>query len=152
MFLNPDAAQTTDMGQLFNHRKLSGVEVDYRFAATIVDDDTRRPHSLSAANVVACNVAPSTSSANYLTPVPTVSAMCAVRPLADAGTDTDADTDAGTDGEPDTDDDGLIGILLDPPLDPPEFDVLAADGTPRTPDWFTGDPSVVWFFRDTGAT
>lgn len=72
----------------------------------------------------------------------------------DAGTDTDSDTDtdAGTDGEPDTDDDGLIGILLDPPLDPPEFDVLAADGTPRTPDWFTGDPSVVWFFRDTGAT
>jgi hypothetical protein len=65
-----------------------------------------------------------------------------------SGEDKD-DEDSGTDSG---DDDGLIGDLLDPPLAPPAFDVLALDGTPRTPDWFTGDPSVVWFFRDTGAT
>lgn len=72
-------------------------------------------------------------------------------PSDDDDVDTDEDTDGDTDTDTDTDD-GLLGIVLDPPLDPPEFEVLAADGTPRTPDWFTGDPSVVWFFRDTGAT
>lgn len=69
----------------------------------------------------------------------------------EAPIDTDADDDA--DDDTDTDDGtGLLGTVLDPPLAPPMFEVVAADGTPRTPDWFTGDPSVVWFFRDTGST
>ena len=71
----------------------------------------------------------------------------------DDGPPPDEDEDEDEDGGgTDPGGDGLLGMALDPPLDPPVFDVLAVDGTPRTPDWFTGDPSVVWFFRDTGAT
>lgn len=70
----------------------------------------------------------------------------------DDGPPPDEDEDDGGDDTDTGEDDGLLGIALDPPLDPPDFDVLAVDGTPRTPAWFTGDPSVVWFFRDTGAT
>ena len=61
----------------------------------------------------------------------------------DGPADPEDDTGAGT---------SLLGAALDPPLPPPAFAVQAADGTLRTPDWFTGDPSVIWFFRDTGAT
>ncbi len=70
----------------------------------------------------------------------------------DDGPPAGEDEDDGESSTDPGDDDGLVGVPLDPPLAPPAFDVLALDGTPRTPDWFTGDPSVVWFFRDTGAT
>ncbi len=53
-------------------------------------------------------------------------------------------------GEPD--DDGLFGDPIDPPRPPPDFLATNQHGAPRSPDWFTGDPSVLWFFRDTGAT
>ena len=70
----------------------------------------------------------------------------------DAAPDTAPDT-ADT-ALPDTgaQDDGWVGVRLDPPLDPPDFLVENQHRAPRTPDWFVGDPSVLWFFRDAGST
>ena len=44
------------------------------------------------------------------------------------------------------------GQALDPPVSLPVFEARGLDGDVRSPEWFVGDPSVIWFFRDTGST
>ena len=73
---------------------------------------------------------------------------------ADARDDTgpgDPD-DTAPDDAGDPDGDGLVGVRLDPPIDPFPFLVENQRREPRDPDWLVGDPSVVWFFRDAGST
>ncbi len=69
--------------------------------------------------------------------------------LADTADTTRDTADSGRDTAPD---DGLVGVRLDPPVDPPAFLVENQRREPRTPDWLVGDPAVLWFFRDAGST
>ena len=46
----------------------------------------------------------------------------------------------------------LRGQGLEPPVSLPVFEARGLDGEIRSPEWFVGDPSVIWFFRDTGST
>jgi hypothetical protein len=81
---------------------------------------------------------------------------------ADTGPDEPVDTGSGRpddtgDGDPGDDDtgdpDGLRGVAQDPPRALPDaFAAINQHGEARSVDWFTGDPSVIWFFRDTGAS
>jgi len=64
---------------------------------------------------------------------------------ADADTDTDTDADADTDTDTDTD---FYGQAVD--LERPEFSLLNQDGELRDQDWLSGDPTVLWFFREAG--
>ncbi len=85
-----------------------------------------------------------------------------VAPPLDRGAPAGGPVDSAPDTTPDTadpappdtgaQDDGPGGVRLDPPLDPPDFLVENQHRAPRTPDWFVGDPSVLWFFRDAGST
>lgn len=64
----------------------------------------------------------------------------------------DTAVDTGPEDTGDPDGDGLVGVRLDPPIDPFAFLVENQRREPRDPDWLVGDPSVVWFFRDAGST
>ncbi len=63
-------------------------------------------------------------------------------------TDTDTTDPTDTTDTETTDTDGLVGVVIDPPLAPPTFAVLDQTGAARTAEWLVGHPTVVWFFRE----
>lgn len=77
---------------------------------------------------------------------------------ADSGADTsghsgeDTQGDSGGDTGGDTGARSYWGQPVEPPLEPPVFVVENQRREQRDTDWLRGDPSVLWFFRDTGST
>lgn len=71
---------------------------------------------------------------------------------ADADTDVDSDSDADADTDSDSDTDSPYEGELIEPLAPPAFEVVNSHGEARDTDWLMGQPTVLWFFRDTGFT
>ena len=91
-------------------------------------------------------------------------AACSPQPTPDtaptAAVDTAARGDTGvsaSEPEPepepntDTEDDGLFGVPPDPAIPLPVFAATNRDGSPRGPEHLTGDPAILWFFRDAGS-
>ena len=79
-------------------------------------------------------------------------------PVSDSGEadTTPADTAAveDTDTDPtDTDDSGsgFNGTDPSPAIPLPTFTATNSDGVARGPEHLTGDPSIIWFFRDAGS-
>ena len=80
--------------------------------------------------------------------------------VEDGGTDDGGSTDEGDGGTTDGgfdpggdggEDDGFNGQPLDPAWPLPDFVATNLDGTARGPAHLTGDPSVIWFYRDAGS-
>lgn len=73
---------------------------------------------------------------------------------ADSGGDSAADSGADSAGDSggDSGADPYWGRPVEPPLDPPAFVVENQRRERRDTEWLRGDPSVLWFFRDTGNT
>ena len=79
--------------------------------------------------------------------------------IADSGgvTFDTADTGDGPavdSADPDTaapDPGGLHGSVPEPAIPLPAFTATNRDGTPRGPENLTGNPTIIWFFRDAGS-
>jgi len=76
----------------------------------------------------------------------------AERDTADTGDGMAVDT-AEPDSAADTaePDDGLHGSVPDPAIPLPTFTATNRDGTPRGPEHLTGNPTIIWFYRDAGS-
>ncbi len=73
--------------------------------------------------------------------------------VTDSEPDSDTDADADADGDSDSDTDSpYAGVLLEPPLAPPEFSVENQDRESRDADWLAGHGTVLWFFRNAGSS
>lgn len=61
---------------------------------------------------------------------------------ADSAEPDSADPDPG---------DGLHGSVPEPAIPLPAFAATNRDGTPRGPEHLTGNPTIIWFYRDAGS-
>ena len=62
----------------------------------------------------------------------------------------DLAADVGGSGDPP--DDELMGVVLSPPLAAPTFSVINQHGEVRVDADLVGEPTALWFFRDTASS